>query len=88
MIRQFDVIDNASPRSREIAPFVMAIQSHLYDEGSTLLVAPLLIMASTAVLTRVSLTVLHGCQDYILMLSEIGAIRRPQAAVVRGSLLA
>ena len=65
----------------------MVIQSHLYDEGSTLLVAPLLGMALTAVLTRVSLTVVHERQTYILMLSELGAIRRPAATSVRGSLL-
>ena len=88
MIRQFDLIDNPSSRSRVIAPFLMVVQSHLYDEGSTLLVAPLLGMASAAVLTRVSLTVSHDRRDYILMLSELGAIRRPTVAVVRGSLLA
>lgn len=88
MIRQFDLIDNPSSRSRVIAPFLMVVQSHLYDEGSTRLVAPLLGMASAAVLTRVSLTVSHDRRDYILMLSELGAIRRPTVAVVRGSLLA
>lgn len=88
MIRQFDLIDNPSPRSRVIAPFLMVVQSHLYDEGPTLLVAPLLNMASTAVLTKVSLTVSHERQTYILMLSELGAISRPPAAVVRGSLAA
>ena len=88
MIRQFDLIDNPSSRSRVIAPFLMVVQSHLYDEGSTLLVAPLLGMASAAVLTRVSLSVSHDRRDYILMLSELGAIRRPTVAVVRGSLLA
>lgn len=33
MIHQFDIVENPSPRSRAIAPFVMLIQSHLYDEG-------------------------------------------------------
>lgn len=88
MIRQFDVIDNPSPRSRVIAPFVAVVQSHLYDEGPTLLVAPLLRMAPAAVLTKVSLTVLLDRQAYILMLSELGAISRLTAAVVRGSLTA
>lgn len=45
-------------------------------------------MAPTAVLTKVSLTILHDRQTYILMLSELGAIGRPPAAVVRGSLVA
>ncbi|WP_269513775.1 CcdB family protein [Brevundimonas subvibrioides] len=87
MIRQFDLIDNPSLRSRIVAPFLVVVQSHLYDEGPTLLVAPMLRMASTAVLTRVSLAVSHQHQEYILMLSELGAINRPTAAIVRGSLL-
>lgn len=88
MIRQFDIIDNPSPRSRAIAPFLAVIQAHLYDEGPTLLVAPLLKMASAMALTNVSLTVSYERQPYILMLSELGAIGRPTAAVVRGSLAA
>lgn len=88
MIRQFDRVDNPSPQSRTIAPFLMVVQSHLYEEGATLLVAPLLRMASKAVLTKVSLAVSHERQMYILMLSEMGAIRRPTAAIVRGSLIA
>ena len=87
MIRQFDLIDNPSPRSRIVAPYLAVIQSHLYDEGPTLLVAPMLRMASTTALTKVSLAVSHNRQDYILMLSELGAISRPTVTIVRGSLL-
>lgn len=88
MIRQFDLIDNPSPRSRPIAPFVMAVQSHLYDEGPTLLVAPLFRMVPAALFTKVSVQVRRNGIDYILMLSELGAIERRAAGVVRGSLLA
>jgi len=87
VIRQFDLIDNPSPRSRTVAPFLAVIQSHLYDESPTLLVAPMLGMASTTALTKVSLAVSHNREDYVLMLSELGAISRPTAAIVRGSLL-
>ncbi len=52
------------------------------------MVAPLIQMASTAVLTKVSLLVLNDRQHYILMLSELGAISRPAAPLVRGSLVA
>ncbi|MDP3403864.1 MAG: CcdB family protein [Brevundimonas sp.] len=88
MIRQFDLVDNPSPQSRVIAPFLMVVQSHLYEEGPTLLVAPLLRMDSNAVLTKVSLAVSHERQTYILMLSEMGAISRRTVTIVRGSLLA
>lgn len=88
MIRQFDLIDNPSQRSRAIAPLVMVVQSHLYDEGPTLLVAPLFQMSPAALLTKVTIPVWHDGVDYILMLSELGAIERRAASKVRGSLLA
>lgn len=66
----------------------MVVQSHLYDEGPTLLVAPLFQMAPAAILTKVSIPVRHGEFSYILMLSELGAIDRRRAGVVRGSLVA
>ncbi len=66
----------------------MVIQSHLYDEGPTLLVAPLFQMDPAALVTKVSLPVRHDGVGYILMLSELGAIDRKAAGRVRGSLLA
>ena len=66
----------------------MVIQSHLYDEGPTLLVAPLFRMSPAAVLTKVTIQVWHAEVSYILMLSELGAISRRGAGPVRGSLLA
>lgn len=86
MIRQFDVIDNPSARSRSIAPFLVVVQSQFYDETPTVLVAPLLKMPMQAVLTRVSLRVEFQGEPFVIMLFEIGAIdRRPPARPV-GSL--
>lgn len=88
MIRQFDVIENPSPRSRDIAPYVMLVQSHLYDEGLTALVAPLFEMPAAATVTRVSLPVeLEGRAD-LLMLSELGAVERRHLGRPVGSLAA
>ena len=87
MIRQFDVIDNPSAQSRLIAPFLVVTQSHLYDEGPTLVVAPLLRMPTAAWLTKVSLKVDFNAEPFILMLSEIGAIDRRSAHRPLGSLL-
>lgn len=88
MIRQFDVIDNPSALSRPIAPYVVLIQSHLYDEGSTLLVAPMLRMPVAAQITKVSVTVEFGAERFILLLSELGAIDRRPVHRCLGSLLA
>jgi len=86
-MRQFDIIDNPSARSRPVAPYVMVIQSHFFDEGPTILVAPLMRMSREAVLTRVSLAVDFAGAPLILMLSEIGAIDRRPAAHAVGSLI-
>lgn len=83
MIRQFDVIDNPSVRSRAIAPYLVVVQSQFYDETPTILVAPLLKMPRQAVLTRVSLRVEFEREPFVLLLSEIGAIdRRPPTHAV------
>lgn len=88
MIRQFDIVENPSPRSRAIAPFVMLIQSHLYDEGLTALVAPLFEMPAAAAVTRVSLPVEFEGKPYLLMLSELGAVDRQRLNRPVGSLAA
>ena len=86
MIRQFDVIDNPSVRSRAIAPYLVVVQSQFYDETPTRLVAPLLKMPMQAMLTSVSLRVELEGELFVLLLSEIGAIdRRPPTRAV-GSL--
>lgn len=86
MIRQFDILDNPAPRSRLIAPFVMVVQSHLYDEGPTVLVAPLFRMPGEAVLTKVTLSVDHQGETFVLMLSELAALDRRSLGAVSGSL--
>lgn len=86
MIRQFDVIDNPSVMSRPIAPYLVVVQSHFYDETPTILVAPLLKMPVQAVLTRVSLSVEFDGEPFVLLLSEIGAVDRRLAIRPTGSL--
>ena len=88
MIRQFDIVDNPSARSRPIAPYVMVLQSHLYDEGPTLVVAPMVSMAPEAILTKVSIRVRHESRDFVLLMSELAAIDRRMVGPVRGSLSA
>ncbi len=88
MIRQFDVIPNPSARSRPVVPYVVVVQSHLYDEGPTLLVAPLMRMPDAALLSEVSLKVHFLDEPLILMLSELGAIDRQSNFRPLGSLVA
>lgn len=40
MIRQFDLLDNPSPRYRSTFPYVVMLQSHLLQSAHTAVVAP------------------------------------------------
>jgi hypothetical protein len=64
----------------------MVVQSHLYDEGATVLVAPLFRMPEEAVLTKVTLRVVHADEAFVLMLSELAALDRRSLGPTRGSL--
>lgn len=86
MIRQFDIVENPSARSRAIAPYVVLLQSHLYDEGLTAIVAPMMMMSAAAALTRVSLPVEVDGTNYILLLSELATVERGALGRRRGSL--
>lgn len=87
MIRQFEIVENPSTRSRAIAPYVVLLQSHLYDEGLTAIVAPMMMMSAAATLTRVSLPVEFDGTKYILMLSELATVERGALGRARGSLV-
>ena len=39
-MRQFDLVENPSERSRAIAPYLLVLQSHLLDGADSVIVAP------------------------------------------------
>jgi mRNA-degrading endonuclease toxin of MazEF toxin-antitoxin module len=72
-VRQFDVFENPSVRSRAIAPLVVVLQSHLLDDLPTVVVAPLLRTAERPPFTQVGLTVAFDGTDYTLSVAELAA---------------
>ena len=86
-MRQYDVFANPSARSREIAPFVVTLQSHLLSALPTVVVAPLLRNDARSAYSYTSVRVVHDGQTYILSVAEAVAmdIRNLQQAV--GNLL-
>ena len=72
-MRQFEVFENPSVRSRAIAPLVVVLQSHLLDDLPTAVVAPLLRAAERPAFTQVGLMVTFDGTDYTLSVAELAA---------------
>jgi toxin CcdB len=72
-LRQFDVYRNPSDRSRLMAPFVVALQSHLLDAVPTILVAALLIDDGRSAYSGASVRIAFQGSDYILSVPEMAA---------------
>jgi len=87
-LRQFDVCENPSPRSRAYAPFVVILQSHLLDAAPTCVVAPLLNAEGRRAYTEVSAEVVFQEKAYIVSIAELAAIERRLLDGPVGSLLA
>jgi len=77
-MRQFDVFENPSVRSRPIAPFVVLMQSHFMDEMPTALIAPLICEQRSGDFTRVSVSVTHAGATLYLALAEMAPILRAE----------
>lgn len=75
-MRQFDVFENPSSRSRPIAPFVVVVQSHFLDEMPTALIAPLIREKRSGDFSRVSVEVNHAGETLYLAMAEMAPILR------------
>jgi toxin CcdB len=73
-LRQFDVCENPSARSREAAPFLVVLQSHLLNEMPTAIVAPLLIDDGRSAYAEASAKVTWNGSTFILSVPELVAI--------------
>lgn len=73
-MRQFELHPNPSERSREIAPFLIVLQSHLLAAAPTTVVAPLIHYDPRAAYTDLSVRVEFQGQDYLISIAELAAI--------------
>ena len=81
-MRQFDVFENPSQRSRPIAPYVVAPQSHLLVGIPTILVAPLIRDDGRSNYSAISIVAPLRGGSFIVQISELSALdpallRRP-----------
>ncbi|WP_419254788.1 CcdB family protein [Caulobacter sp. ErkDOM-YI] len=74
MIRQFDVFQNPSIRSRDRAPYVIVLQSHHAGDLPTVVVAPLYHPADLEGLTKLTVEVVCDGIDLVISLPQLAAI--------------
>ncbi len=75
-MRQFDVVKNPFQRSASERPYFVVLQSNPVDETRTVVVAPLVTLASLASPTRLHPRIDVGGDAYVLATHELAAAPR------------
>jgi hypothetical protein len=84
-VRQFDVVENPSKRSRQHAPYFVVLQSHYLEPLESVLVAPIVRDATRAISVLDVELEIDG-ERLVLTVSELFSIDRGLLKTVRGSL--
>jgi toxin CcdB len=86
-MKQFDIMANPFPRSRERQPFLVALQSDLMSRSlDTVVVAPLETAGSGTFADRLNPKVIVDEKSYVLIAQEIVTVRRSLLGATHGSL--
>jgi toxin CcdB len=86
-MKQFDVIDNPFPRSRERQPFLVALQSDLLVRTlDTVVVAPLEPASSGTFADRLNPRVDVEGQSFVLIAQELVTVRKSALGNPRASI--
>ena len=76
-MKQFDIVPNPSPRSRERQPYLAALQSDLLTENiDTIVVAPLEPASSRTYVDRLNPHVDVNGQRFVLVVQQVTTIRK------------
>jgi toxin CcdB len=73
-LRQFDVYQNPSTRSRDVAPYVVVLQSHFLAATPTVIVAPLLIDDDRSAYSEASVKIVFRGDRHVLSIPELAGI--------------
>jgi hypothetical protein len=86
-MRQFDLLDNPSERTRGVAPNLLVLQSHLLRPLESVIVAPVVRDAKEP-LNEIDLLVEVSGETLTVTLVELFSIEKSLLKAVRGSLAA
>jgi toxin CcdB len=84
-LRQFDLIENPSARTRAVAPYYLVLQSHLLEGADSVIVAPVVRDAARPI-QGIDLTIEVEGERLTITLVELFSIERELLKKVRGSL--
>lgn len=73
-MRQFDVHQNPSERSRPIAPYVIVLQSHHLAAAPTVIVAPLILSSGPVAYTEISVVTEFQGANYAISVGELAGV--------------
>jgi toxin CcdB len=86
-MKQFDVMENPFPRSRERQPFLVALQSDLLVRSlDTVVVAPLELAASGTFADRLNPQVEVEGRSFVLLAQELVTVRKSVLGKPHGSI--
>jgi toxin CcdB len=85
-LKQFDVVPNPFPRSRERQPFLVALQSDLVRSLDTVVVAPLEPAASGTFADRLNPRIDVDGQPFVLVAQELVTVRKSLLGRPQGSI--
>jgi hypothetical protein len=84
-VRQFDLVENPSERTRDVAPYLLILQSHLLDAAESIIVAPVVRDARTPI-KGVDLIIEFEGERLTVTLVELFSMPRAPLRTVRGDL--
>jgi len=84
-LRQFDVVENPSAKSRGYAPYFAVLQSHYLEPLDSMIVAPIVRDAARA-LSVLDVVVEIDGEALVMTVGELFSIDREQLKTVRGTL--
>jgi hypothetical protein len=85
-VRQFDLVENPSTRSRDVAPYLLVLQSHLLEGADSVIVAPV-VRDAARLLQGIDLSIELDGERLAVTLVELFSIERDLLKKVRGSLV-
>jgi toxin CcdB len=85
-LRQYEVFDNPSSRSRSIAPYVVVLQSHLGEGLPSAIAAPLLVASRAERFPYLSNPVRFRDSDLVLSMYELANFDQRQLRDALGDL--
>lgn len=84
-MRQFDVVENPSERSRRFAPYFLVLQSHYLETLNSVIVAPI-VRDATRAISVLDVAITFEDEALILTIGELFSTERELLKTVRGSL--